>query len=136
MIPRTGMSTAALAIAKTAKPFGMPSSLPPYLVVRHLGMTVEDAQRARDRAERRELVAGGFLPGSSAYAHAVPLAVDLVGLVVADSGPPALLDDAVERALNATATGAYELWFNDVGDAYLSFELEGDAVLFRLALDA
>lgn len=132
MIPGTGKETARLALALMNLTTSIASLAPsPDNKARVL-----DAKRRLNLAECRELVAAGVLPGSSPYAHTVALAVDMVGLVVADSGPPAFLYDPAQRALDDTATGAHSLWFNDQGAAFLSFELEEDATLFRLALDA
>jgi hypothetical protein len=142
MIPVTAKKTAALAIARMV-PLKAGTSR------KAATATVADFTRNLNRAERREYVRAGRLPGSSRYAYPVPLGVDLVELVLPAGVIPTdnvediyrgpwntKLTASVERALNDTATGAHELWFNDIGDAYLSFEVEGDAVLFRLALDA
>lgn len=90
----------------------------------------------RRRAERAEHVEAGRLPGSSPYPYDVALGVDMVwcgsrvGSAILNG-----LEANVAATLAATVEGAHRLWFNATGDAFLSFEIEGDAVLFRLALD-
>ncbi len=133
MIPGTGKETAALALARLSANFIVATSADQAAVI--------DAKRNLKLAERRELVEAGKLSPSARYPYPVALSVDHVKV---SAQPPtrgklaAIVDFApsVERALNATATGASELWFDAAGNAFLSFENEEDATLFRLALDA
>lgn len=137
MIPGTHKETAKLALAA----MGMRNNIAGLYAYR-------DAERDLSLAERRELRARYQLPRSSAMPYAVALAVNLVK-VEPEEGEPS--DDttqiytgawlprirrAVADALSATATGGNELWFDAEGNAFLSFEHEEDATLFRLALDA
>lgn len=136
MISGTAKETAALALARIAG--GTPGA--------NVRNRILGAVRERALAERRELVAAGKLAGSSALPYAVPLAVDMVddrgwralGVKAKLEGTPDAdahcLTAPAQRALNDTSTGAHSLWFNAEGHAFLSFEHEEDATLFRLAL--
>lgn len=108
-----------------------------------------DACNVQLLAERRKLVANGKLTGSSTLPYAVSLPADLVdnrgwrklGVKAKREATPDskthCLTAPAQRALDDSATGAHTLWFSgETGDAFLSFEREDDAVLFRLALDA
>lgn len=87
-------------------------------------------------AERRELVAAGKLPGSSALPFPVALAVDLVDQAEVDGTLRVALSAPVIVAM-AIVDGSFTgPWFDAQGNAFLSFEYEDDATLFRLALDA
>ncbi len=135
MIPGTGKETARLALAlmklNTTINAGQTQALASLAPTPDNKARALDAKRNLKLAERRELVAAGKLPGSSTLPHTVALAVDLV-----DDRLWRMLAPSVQRALDDTATGAHELWFREDGEAFVSFEIEEDAVLFRLALDA
>lgn len=127
MIPGTAKETAKLALAA----MGMRNNIAGLYAYR-------DAERALSLAERREFVARGELPGSSQYAHAVALASNIVFVptnVRNERAGDIALKRSVERALEETAVGDAELWFREDGEAFISFEFEEDATLFRLALD-
>jgi len=151
MVSGTGKEVAAVALARLLRqsvPFHAPMPVGGSVgSLTYMGEPIEDAYRTLSRGERREHVKTGALPGSSRYAHAVPLGVEMVEV---DNGvrwysgrltreepraPSAKFKPSVAATLSQTVEGASELWFNDVGDAFLSFEHEGDAVLFEIALD-
>lgn len=131
MIPGTAKEAAALAMIRMKAAIGYASA-----------DEISSYEGALKLAERRELVAAGNLPDSSRHAHAVPLGVDLVKLAgepiegMGFYGFDYWLRLDVEQAVFAAVIGLWELWFSENGDAFLSIEHEGDAVLFRLALDA
>lgn len=131
MIPGTAKEAAALAMIRMKAAIGYSSA-----------DQISDYEGVLKLAERRELVAAGNLPGSSRHAHVVPLGVDLVKLAdepiegMGFYGLDYWLRLDVEQAVFAVVIGVWELWFSESGDAFLSIEHEGDAVLFRLALDA
>lgn len=151
MVPGTAKEVAAYALSRARgqyasvaasnaqSPGGPPLS--PNVVAQ-----IDDVKRRLHRAERRLHVLEGHLPGSSRYPHAVALAVDMVEDVVSVSwspmsgeGPPdrmpgAYLAPSFEAKLKDTATRAHELWFNDTGDAFISFEDETDATMFAVAI--
>lgn len=136
MISGTAKETAALALARVA---GAGSGA-------NMRSRILAAMRDLNLAERRELVGAGKLPGSSTLPYAVPLAGDMVddrgwralGVTAKREATPDTkthyLTAPAQRALDDTATGAHSLWFNAEGHAFLSFELEEDATLFRVAL--
>lgn len=105
--------------------------------------TLWDRERMRMLAERRELVREGNLPGPSALPFVVALDVDHVDV---DSNDIILwrdekladhhLTENVKAILARVVTGDREIWFDADGNAFMSFELEDDATLFRLALEA
>ncbi len=149
MVSGTGKEVAAVALARLLRqsvPFCAPMPAGGSVgSLTYMGEPIEDAYRTLSRGERREHVKAGALPGSSRYAHTVPLGVEMVEVdngVRSYSGkyarlfaPSAKLSPEVIATLAQTVEGSSQLWFNDVGDAFLSFEHEGDAVLFEVALD-
>lgn len=140
MIPGTHKETAKLALANMCL-----NSASPAVRLDAL-RAVNDASAALRLADRRELRARYQLPASSAMPFAVALAVDLVGVVPSEGEPSddttqiytgawrVVTTAAVAVALSATATGGNEIWFREDGEAFISFEFEEDATLFRLAI--
>ena len=97
-----------------------------------------EASNLQRLAERRELVALGYLPGSiGAQPHAVALGVDMVEVEGERDSIAWNLAPKIAEMVADVVQGPHDLWFSrDTGEAYISFELEDDATLFRLALDA
>lgn len=100
-----------------------------------------DVRRTMKLTERIGLVATKELPGSSRYSHAVPIGVGMVDAMPytdfasSYSGPWfATYELPVNSALAATV-GEHECWFNEAGEAFISFADKQDAMMFRLALD-
>jgi hypothetical protein len=129
MIPGTNKKTAALAITRSIWVSGPTISARSLLAL------------SFKKFERRELVRAGKLPGSCRYPHAAKLGVDMVRLSsepIKDIGCYGLdywLRFDVEQTLFVTISGLWELWFNDQGEAYISFEDDQDATMFALALE-
>jgi hypothetical protein len=123
MVPGTAKEIAAVGLARMLnKGRGDP-------------VRVNIAGRNLRRAERREWFKLGYLPGGiGAHPHAVALGVDLVEVEGEHAGITYGLKTSVAATLQATVEGDHHLWFDSEGNAFVSFELEGDAVLFRLAL--
>lgn len=103
-------------------------------------LTFEQAKRRMvllDRAAKRRQ---GKLPGSSALPHPVRLGDDMVEPIdwVDDqfgsqrAYPPA---SKVRGLIEATTNEEYDLWFDQDGHSFVSFEDEIDATMFRLSLE-
>ncbi|RDE06795.1 hypothetical protein [Sphingomonas aracearum] len=99
-------------------------------------LTLKDAQRRLRLVDRAVKRGQGKLPASSALPHSVALGVHMVGIekLEGDRYKPNLsypLFLVVERNIE----GPHEIWFDQDGNASISFATDDDATVFKLAMD-
>lgn len=99
-------------------------------------LTFEEAKRRLRLVDRSVKSRQGKLPSSSALPYAVALGVHMVSIekLEGDRYKPNLVYPlflVVERNIE----GAHELWFDQDGNAFISFTTDDDATVFKLAMD-
>ena len=101
-----------------------------------MSLTLAQAQRRLRLVDRAVKRGQGKLPASSALPHSVPLgnAMVWIGERVGRMCLNGLASN-VAATLKNTVEGEHELWFDQDGNAFLSFADKQDATMFRLALD-
>lgn len=96
-------------------------------------VAIDRAEMARE--DVRDAIEAGNLPTVARFPHSVGLGhTHFAYSINRRKGTRIHLIRDAQAALNDTVTGAWELWGDREGNAYISFENEVDATMFRMAL--